>query len=136
MLEVPWLRHSVYLQFIDHPQYNLERWAPSGRGVRSRRYKYFERAGGRTLIFDMDKDPNEKIKDLSQRDGDAAVMEEHRRELLARAARTDDPWPESAMEGLIYCVSDNVFGEFQALGREGGSGDNPVYDAGRRRRKI
>jgi len=82
----------------------------------------------------MQKDPYE-LEDLSQRDGYAVVMEAHRRELLAWASRREDPWPESAMEGLYYSVPDNVFGKFQALGREDGSGDNPVYDAGRRKRK-
>jgi arylsulfatase A-like enzyme len=126
-----WTRRSIYLQVIDHPQHNLERWDPPSRGVRSDRYKYIERVGGQELLFDLQSDPYE-LHDLSARGEYSAVIEEHRRKLREWAARADDPWPAPAMEGLYYSIADNPFGEFQALGRRDGSYECPVYDAGRR----
>lgn len=107
-----WNRKSVFLQIIEHPNHNFERWDPPSRAVRSRRWKYIQRRD-RELLFDLDSDPFEMCN-LDSDPSWGAVVEEHRAELARWVARTEDPWPGSAMQGVYYNVGDNPFGEMQA----------------------
>ena len=67
--------------------------APSGRMVRSKRYKYFiyDQGHQRESLVDMEKDPGEMVN-LAQDDRFAEILQKHRRYLRTWCRDTKDPF--------------------------------------------
>jgi arylsulfatase A-like enzyme len=108
-----WPRRSVFLQIVEHPKHNLDRWDPPSRGVRDRRYKYIERRSGERILFDLHADPFE-THNIADRHDEAQRVRELGLELRHWVSWTGDPWPAPDSEGVYYNVVDNPFGEMQA----------------------